>query len=158
MSKEQLFDYHKHNLSYISDNIKFADTKAGVALGIALVMIGFFGSETKDNGLNDISIQQVGLISGLILLIIAISCLILGVLWPRYSTNTDFYLSWSGIGSFNNADEYLEKINQTNFINDMARQNYDLAYVCLKKYKRLKCGIIFLTVGAILVNFSWFFL
>ncbi|WP_214877070.1 Pycsar system effector family protein [Exiguobacterium sp. CH10] len=42
-----LYDYHKHNLIYISDYIKFADAKAGVALGANLLMLGFYGQQLK---------------------------------------------------------------------------------------------------------------
>lgn len=45
--EQRLYDYHKYNLVYIGDYIKFADGKAGVALGVTLFMIGFFGKRPK---------------------------------------------------------------------------------------------------------------
>lgn len=45
--RDRLYDHHKHNLIYIGDYIKFADTKAGVGLGAALVMLGFLVTKLR---------------------------------------------------------------------------------------------------------------
>ncbi len=156
---DRLYDYHKHNLVYIGDYIKFADGKAGVALGAALVMLGFFGSEAKENGFSDIYFWEYGLLIGLVPLIAACYIFLLKVLWPKYPTGTSAYMSWGGIGSFANNKEYLNRINSVSnkqLINDMAKQNHSLAEVCLTKYKNLKWGFIFLTAGAIIETISWF--
>lgn len=157
---ERLYDYHKHNLVYIGDYIKFADGKAGVALGATLVMLGFFGKEAKDNGFKCLSIPEFGILLGLVPLVIACYFFIWKVLWPRYTTDTTLYMSWGGIGSFSSNQlyaNYIEQVSNENFIRDMGYQNYSLAQVCIKKYKFLKYGFIYLTIGAIIEVVSWFF-
>jgi hypothetical protein len=159
-SRDRLYDYHKHNLVYIGDYIKFADGKAGVALGATLLMLGFFGKEAKDNGISCLSISEAGLLLGLIPLIIACFYFIWRVLWPRYTTDTNLYMSWGGIGSFLNGPTYvshIEGVSDIDFLHDMGQQNYSLAEVCIKKYKFLKYGFIWLTIGAIIESISWFF-
>lgn len=154
------FDYHKHNLIYISDYIKFADTKAGVALSLNLLLLGFFGKEAKGNRYNNLSLSDVGLYISLILLFISAFLFIWKILWPRYTTNTDFYMSWGGIGSFSNSNDYIAKIESKDsetFIKDMAIQNYDISKVAVKKYFFLKCGFSCLSFGAVLGLISWFF-
>jgi hypothetical protein len=159
-SRDRLYDYHKHNLVYIGEYIKFADGKAGVALGATLLMLGFFGKEAKGNGYNCLSISEVGLLLGLIPLIIACYFFIWRVLWPRYTTDATLYMSWGGIGSFLNSSSYvnhIEEVPDIDFLRDMGHQNYSLADVCIKKYKCLQNGFIWLTIGAILESISWFF-
>lgn len=159
--RDRLYDYHKHNLSYTGDYIKFADGKAGVALGATLIMIGFFGNQVKENGFRDMSILEYNLLIGLIPLVIASVIFIWLVLWPRYKTKNNDYMSWAGIGSFPDAAAYvnqIEGITDEQLIHDMGRQNYSLAKVCIKKYKFLKYGFIALSVGAIIESISWLFI
>lgn len=158
--KERLYDYHKHNLVYIGDYIKFADGKAGVALGATLVMIGFFGKKAKANGFDFLSIWDFSLLIGLVPLIISCYFFVWKVLWPRYTKSTDYYMSWGGIGSFKDSEAYLthiEGVSDDKFLEDMVKQNYSLADVCLKKYKNLRYGFIALTLGVIIETLSWFF-
>ena len=158
---ERLYDYHKHNLIYIGDYIKFADSKAGVALGATLIMLGFFGNEAKGNGLSCLSLAEDGILLGLFPLIISCYFFIWRVLWPRYTTDTKLYMSWGGIGSFSNSQAYashvVDAIKDEDFLHNMAEQNYSLAKVCLKKYENLKYGFVALSLGAIIESISWFF-
>lgn len=157
---ERLYDYHKHNLVYIGDYIKFADSKAGVALGATLIMLGFFGNEAKNIGFSNLSFANYSLLIGLLPLVAACYFFIWKVLWPRYTTDTTLYMSWGGIGSFPNSQAYVDHIKETNdidFIHDMEHQNFDLARVCIKKYQNLKYGFVCLTIGAIIESLSWFF-
>jgi hypothetical protein len=156
----RLYDYHKHNLIYISDYIKFADGKAGVALGATLVMLGFFGKEAKYNGIDCLSLFDYSLIIGLFPLLIACYFFVWKVLWPRYVTDTTLYMSWGGIGSFRTNQEYVDVLSnkdRISFLNDMAEQNYSLSKVCIKKYANLKLGFICLSIGAVMETISWFF-
>jgi len=157
---KMIFDYHKHNLIYIGDYIKFADTKAGVALSLNIVLIGFLGMESRDIGFKNMSIENVGMYLSLILLIVSAILFIWKILWPRYSKDTSLYMSWGGMGAFSSANDYLNRISSksiTDFINDMANQNYELAKVASKKYHNLKLGFSFLSAGAIIGLISWFF-
>lgn len=159
---KQSYDYHKHNLIYISDYIKFADAKAGVALSLNLVLLGFLGAEAKGIGLKNLSLLEVGLYMSLLLLLAAVYIFIWKILWPRYPNSTDYYMSWGGIAAFSTKDDYLNRLkqkceNEEEFLKDMAIQNYDLARVATKKYFFLKVGFIFLTVGGLLGITSYFF-
>lgn len=158
--RDRLYDYHKHNLVYISDYIKFADGKAGIALGATLVMLGFFGRQVKKNGFTDLTFAEYSLILGLLLLVGAIYVFMLKVLWPKYPSDTTAYMSWGGIGAFPNSSEYTNRINSLSneqFINSLADQNYSIARVCLGKYQNLKYGFILMTVGAVIECVSWIF-
>lgn len=162
MTDEQkmIFEYHKHNLIYIGDYIKFADTKAGVALSLNIVLVGFLGMESRDIGFKNMLLADVGKYLSLILLIVSAIFFIWKILWPRYSKDTSLYMSWGGMGAFSSSNDYLNVIstkNVTEFINDMAVQNYDLAKVATKKYSYLKLGFSFLSAGAIIGLLSWFF-
>ncbi|WP_342577301.1 Pycsar system effector family protein [Psychrobacillus sp. FSL K6-2843] len=158
--QKQMYDYHKHNITYISDYIKFADTKAGVALSLNLLMIGFLGKASKEIGFNYLSITDVGMYLSLIFLLTSAYFFIFRILWPRYSQNTDFYMSWGGIGSFSNQNDYLIRLgskSEDEFLEDMAIQNYDLSKVAVAKYSNLKLGFTFLSIGTLIGLFSWFF-
>jgi len=160
-NQERMYDYHKHNLVYIGDYVKFADGKAGVALGATLLMLGFFGKIAKINGFSDLSFGEYSLLIGLIPLVAACYFFILKVLWPSYPTTSNAYMSWGGIGSFSDSQEYanhLDSKSTDQFIKDMTEQNYNIAKVCLNKYKNLKIGFICLTVGAVIEAISWFFI
>ncbi|WP_214825412.1 Pycsar system effector family protein [Exiguobacterium sp. s28] len=252
LEKERvLYDYHKHNLIYINDYIKFADAKAGVALGANLLMLGFYGQQLKNTDFwslflrSDVQLllviaisvvvltllihffifnfigeqiqknasflnfSSVGsylflffysiissftiayntsiftiifkyekeyiaistfqyntetllilfLILGLISLVVSCYYLLLKVLWPRYSLETDYYMSWGGISAFNDADKYIQKldlVDYSTFVNDMAKQNHALSKVCAKKYINLRVGFWYLIVGALLTTLCWF--
>jgi len=155
----QKYDYHKHNLVYISDYIKFADTKTGVALSLNLLLLGFLGAESKGRGITNLSILDVGMYLSLIILLTSVFFFIL-ILWPRFSKNTDLYMSWGGIGSFSNSKDYIERLDSKSkeaFLKDLAIQNYELSKVAIKKYFYLKLGFTCLTVGAVMGLISWFF-
>ena len=158
--RDQLYDYHKHNLVYIGDYVKFADGKAGVGLGAALVMIGFFGKIAKGNGFTHLTFAEYSLLVGLLPLAAACYLFILKVLWPNYPSSTREYMSWGGIGSFLDSQEYINRFNSLSkeqLVKDMADQNHSIAKVCLDKYKNLKKGFFCLTIGTIVETLSWFF-
>lgn len=155
-----LYDYHKHNLNYLNEYIKLADTKAGVALSANLLILGFFGNEARKLDICWNSLQNVGLHVGVLLLLPSLYFFIWKVIWPRYSTNQNQYLSWGGIGSFSNSTKYSQKlydVGEKKLIEDMGKQNYEIAKVCIKKYKNLKIGFSTMSIGAFIVSLSWFF-
>ncbi|RNF38874.1 Pycsar system effector family protein [Planococcus salinus] len=156
---ERLYDYHKHNLVYIGDYIKFADTKAGVAISANLILLGFFGNIVRENNYTETSLSEFFLIIGVLFL--ALASFFFGiVVWPRYSINKEYCMSWAGITAFENDEEYTTLIhNQTNeeFLEGMAKQNRALANICVKKYKYLRTGLIIFMIGIIISLLSWVF-
>lgn len=157
--KNLLVEYHKHNLVYIGDYIKFADAKAGVAISANLIALGFFGNIIKDNNYSVTSLSEIYLIIGV--LILASASFIFGkVLWPRYLLDKEYYMSWGGIAAFGNSEEYINQIHgQSNqeFLKSMAEQNRALALVCAKKYEYLRIGFELLAIGITLSSLSWLF-
>ena len=96
-SRVEQYDYLKHQSTYISDYIKFADSKAGITLSIVGVLFSFFLVDMK-------TILQQGIIIALqsypfYLYLISLSVMMLGmvslgmVIWPRYSINQTLYHS-----------------------------------------------------------------
>lgn len=158
--RDRLYDYHKHNLVYIGDYIKFADQKAGVAITINIALIGFYVHYLKGANLEENILAKVFLILGIIGLLLSIITLLFKVLWPRYSSDKNLYMSWGGISAFDKAQDYssvFSSINEEDFIKDMETQNYEVAKVCMKKYKYLKLGFIFLSIGTLVSSIAWFF-
>lgn len=154
-----LYDYHKHNLVYIGDYIKFADVKAGVGITATFTLLAFFGNIVKENIFTSLTIVNIIMAIGLIPLIIASICFVWKILWPNYNLDSSLYMSWGGIGAFSDSKKYNEKISSLNrieFIADMGKQNYQLAKVCIEKYKYLKRGFVYLTCGVVIESICWF--
>lgn len=96
--RDRLYDHHKHNLIYIGDYIKFADTKAGVGLGAALVMLGFFGNEAKNIKFSSLSFWDYSLLVGLSPLIVTCYFYLespLATLYNRY--NFIYVMGWDWV-------------------------------------------------------------
>ncbi|ATF11642.1 hypothetical protein A616_06475 [Brevibacillus brevis X23] len=154
-----LYDYHKHNLVYIGDYIKFADQKAGVGLTLNLAILGYFITYLKTANFSMFVVNKVFLIIGVALLLVS-SFLFFSVIWPRYVGDTRYYMSWGGIGAFKSANEYqllLKEKTEEQFLDDMATQNHSLAKVCKNKYSFLRWGIMVLIIGIVTTGVSWFF-
>jgi len=155
MNENNLYDYHKHNLVYISDYIKFADTKAGIFLTINVAIIGFLLKSYKKIHfpLKYVSENINFLLINVALILLLCSVYQFGnIIFPRYPKDKQYYMSWGGMASFDK-DEYVNKINNTDttqFLKDMAVQNHDLSIVCINKYARLKKGIWCFVSGSIL--------
>ena len=167
MCREKHYDHLKHNYTYIGDNIKLADTKATVALGANTVILGFLGKETKkilnsENIFNhDFTLTETLMLCSIFSLMVSIYFFVWKVLWPRYSKDdNEDYLSWSGIANFKDSQSYTKHLKKSiqNIESDMASQVYHLAIVSLEKYKNLKYGFTFLTIGTLIGGVCWFFL
>ncbi|MEM5008348.1 Pycsar system effector family protein [Priestia megaterium] len=155
-----LFDYHKHNLVYIGEYIKFADQKAGVAITLNIALVGFFFNYIRGATMSEHVVAKVFLIIGVLTLLVSTLILLFKVLWPRYTTDVSQYMSWGGIASFNSSQDYSAEISsKTNaqFLDDMAQQNYFLGVVCLKKYKSLQLGLLLFAIGTGVSGLAWLF-
>ncbi|KOO43082.1 hypothetical protein [Priestia koreensis] len=158
IDNEKLFDYNKHNLVYISDYIKLADQKASVLLTVNIALIGFIFNFLKKSDLNINIINKVFIILGVISLIISGSIIILKIIWPRYNLDANHYMSWAGISAHSNEDIYIDKVVNkefTDFVQDMLKQNFDLAIVCKAKYKFLKISTWFFIIGLLVTGIAW---
>jgi hypothetical protein len=167
LEPQEQFEYHKHTSVYISDYIKFADTKAGVAISVTglLIAFSFITLKNKVSGksiytlLTDWSFYPQLL--SILLLAYGLKYLLFTI-WPRYLVDKNIYHSWGGIGAFSKSSEYIEfldeKIQDKNqFLNEFAEQNHALAVVCVKKYSNLKPGFFWIALGAIIGGVGWFF-
>lgn len=146
--------------TYVGDYIKFADQKAGVLSTAILALIGFFIVNFKSSGFHITNGWDWGLVVGLSFLIVSEFYLLAGVIWPRYSRSKRQYMSWGGISSFNTAEKYIEKLRDTDehgFVEDMAKQTYDLSRVSGSKYKSLRLGFVWFVPGLIISSVCWFF-
>lgn len=160
MDEMSVLDYQKQNMNYIGDYIKFTDQKAGISLTVCLALLAFYGALLKKMGLHHVNIWIVGFFIGLLLILAAVYLLIWKVIWPRYVKGDQNYLSWSGIATFDNSNDYAKRmlqINATNLARDLCKQNYELAKVCVHKNDNLRLAFIFLSSGAVLSTLIWFF-
>lgn len=160
LDEEKLYDYHKHNLVYISDYIKFADSKSGILLTLNVTVILFLIKALKEFSfpIKDLFGATKGLLIILALGILLYSALkFVLVLFPRFPRDKVYFMSWGGIASFT-VDEYIDKmtnISTEQFLKEMAKQNHDLSRVCTKKYEKLKRGTICFVVGIVLCGISY---
>ncbi|MGR5988635.1 Pycsar system effector family protein [Bacillus sanguinis] len=121
-----LFDYHKHNLVYIGDNIKFADGKSGILLTVNIALISFIFQMIKNisfpiQNWHGIVLNLSILIALLFLLYSAFQ--FVSVLLPRFPKTREYYMSWGGMASFT-LTEYISKISSITheeLLHDMAK-------------------------------------
>lgn len=164
---QEQYDYHKHTSVYISDYIKFADTKAGVAISVAGLLFAYSFITLKDKVTNKSPCTLLAdwtfypQLFSILFLAYGLKFLIFTI-WPRYLVDKKIYQSWGGIGAFSEPSEYTKFLNQkfedkSQFLHDLAEQNHALAKGCVKKYSNLKSGFFWIVLGTVVGGIGWFF-
>lgn len=158
IDSEKLFEYHKSNLIYIGEYIKLADQKASILLTINIALIGFLFNYLKTNDLPENVFCKISLPIGVSILIVTAILIISKIIWPRYVSNKDYYMSWSGVAAYDSSTDYssvLKNTEKEKFLDDMAEQNHAIAKVCEKKYFWLKISSFLFCIGTALSGISW---
>ena len=159
-------DYNRFEITYLTDNIKFADQKAGLLIGLDGLLlkaaIEFFHSAgVKLESLSEYfrSIGHFSVIVGAGFLIVGI-ILALAVVFPRRgSAAKKGFVFWESIVQYPSAGEYVQDV--MNAADDeldrkMAEQHYYVSMTATKKYKALRRAFWASCTGAALITITAF--
>ena len=161
-------DYNRFEVTYLTDNIKFADQKAGLLLGVDGLLLRAAIDYFKAVGITVESLlysmtrsERFFLIVGTVFLIIGI-ILALAVVFPRRSSGTrKGFIFWESIATYPSADEYTKEVmNVTDDELDrkMAEQQYYVSMTATKKYKMLRRAFWASSLGALFITIVTFML
>ena len=148
-------NYASDTNKYISDYIKFADTKAatlltflGLTLGGLFSLINYTLSKAAECHLANFKIL-IFFILGLPLAVALIFSLltilsIFKTLQPNTNRRTDSLNSFPYISQFSSSSEYLDalaNLAEADISVEYSKHNWELSHICMDKYSTLKMAI-----------------
>jgi hypothetical protein len=159
-------DYNRFEISYLTDNIKFADQKAGVLIGLDGLLlraaVDFFntaGIKFETLLTSATSIGRISVILGSISLILGI-ILALAVVFPRRgSVASKGLVFWESIAQYRSPGDYVQAVMTTSdedFDKTMAEQQYFVSLTATKKYHMLRRAFFASSIGAAFVTITAF--
>lgn len=159
-------DYNRFEIGYLTDNIKFADSKAGVLIGMDGLMlraaVDFFNSAgiTSDSLFaSSTSLGHISVILGAAFLIAGI-ILSLAVVFPRRGSGIQRgFVFWESIAKYPSADEYTKdvmNITEEELDRKMSQQQYFVSLTATKKYNMLRRAFIVSSGGALFITITAF--
>jgi hypothetical protein len=145
-------DYNRFEIGYLTDNIKFADSKAGVLIGIDGLLLRAAIEYLGPHGATMSSLIQSFPIVGSALLVVGI-ILALAVVFPRRGSGARRgFVFWENIAEYSSAGEYAEDLMTTGeeeLDHKMAEQHYYVAQTATKKYNLLRRAFWASSLGAL---------
>jgi hypothetical protein len=159
-------DYNRFEISYLTDNIKFADSKAGVLIGMDGLLlraaIDYFnaaGITIEKLFGSSLSVGFLSIIFGSVFLIIGI-ILALAVVFPRRTSGSrQGFVYWESIAKYPSADDYagdVMKISEDELDRQMAEQQFYVSITASRKYRMLRRAFWVSSFGAVLVVITAF--
>ena len=159
-------DYNRFEIGYLTDNIKFADSKAGVLIGMDGLLLRAATDYFKSAGITLESLlysltvsERFFLIFGSAFLIIGI-ILSLAVVFPRKSSGVKRgFVFWESITQYPSADEYTKEvmtITDDELDRKMAEQQYYVSMTATKKYNMLRRAFWASSMGALFITITAF--
>ena len=158
-------DYNRFELSYLTDNVKFADSKAGVLIGLDGLLLRAAIDYFKSAGIAFGSLLE-SLMSSAFFLIFGSAFLILGIIlaltvvFPRRASGAKRGLVfWENIAKYPSADEYTEevmKVTEEELDRRMAEQQYYVSMTATKKYHMLRRAFWASSLGALFITITAF--
>lgn len=139
---EYIWKIHEH----LSENIKFADAKAGLLIIFISTLIGALHTtgNTKQLAIFSLSFRGIILLLTLMLMLTSIFFAVIVIL-PRLKTSVNTgIIFWVGILTHGKSDSYAEKmatVTEADLINQLSAQVFDLAEICNQKYKYVKYSL-----------------
>jgi len=159
-------DYNRFEIGYLTDNIKFADSKAGVLIGMDGLLLRAAIDYIKSAGItfdslleSATSVGRFSVILGSVFLIIGI-VLSLAVVFPRRGSGArKGFVFWESIAKYPSADEYTKDV--MNIADDeldrkMAEQQYFVSMTATKKYHMLRRAFWASSLGALFITITAF--
>lgn len=162
-------DYNRFEITYLQDNVKFADSKAGVLIAIDGLLLRAAIDYFNAAGITFESLFESLTLSERFFLIFAAAFLIIGIIlsvavvFPRRGSGVKKgFVFWESIANYPSADEYtkdLMNITEDDLDRKMAEQQYYVSITATKKYNMLRrafwassIGALFLTITAFTVS------
>ncbi len=159
-------DYNRFEIGYLTDNIKFADSKAGVLIGMDGLLLRAAVDYFKSAGitietffLSSTSIGRLSVIFGSAFLISGI-ILSLAVVFPRRAYRaTKGFVFWESIAQYPSVDEYTDdvmNIAEDELDRRMAEQQYYVSITATTKYRMLRRAFWASSFGALCIIITAF--
>lgn len=159
-------DYNRFEISYLTDNIKFADSKAGVLIGMDGLLLRAAVDYFKSAGItieslfaSSTSVGRFSVIFGSVFLIVGI-IMSLAVVFPRRGSGTRRgFVFWESIAEYPSVDEYTNdvmNISDDELDRKMAEQQYYVSKTATKKYRMLRRAFWASSCGAALIIITAF--
>ncbi len=159
-------DYNRFEMGYLTDNIKFADSKAGVLIGMDGLLLRGAIEYYKSAGItfetlleSFTSVGRFSVIFGSAFLILGI-VLSLAVVFPRRGSGSRKGLVfWENIAKYRSADDYMDdlmKVTDDELDRKMAEQQYYVSITATKKYHMLRRAFWASSAGAFLITVTAF--
>lgn len=159
-------DYSRLEITYLTDNIKFADSKAAFLIGMDGLLLRAAVDYFKSAGIKFESLlesltlyERFFLIFGSASLIVGIM-LSIAVVFPRRSSGlTRGFIFWESIARYPSADEYtkdLMNVTEDELDRKMAEQHYYVSITATKKYKMLRRAFWASSIGALCITITAF--
>jgi len=138
-------DYNRFEISYLTDNIKFADSKAGVLIGMDGLLLRAAIDYFKSAGISietllasTVSVGLLSVIFGSVFLIIGI-ILALAVVFPRRTSGLkQGFVYWESIAKYPSAYDYTAheiKTTEDEVDRQRAGQQYYDCRTAIRKYR-----------------------
>jgi hypothetical protein len=148
-------DFNKQEMSYLTDFIKFADTKAGVLVGFDSLLVKVAFGNITPHFLR--TFTDFTDLLGLLILFLAILFALL-VVFPRTRSKPhEGFIFWENIIQFKTASRYeshLSSLDENEIDRIAAEQNFHLAVTANRKYRMLKKSFWYSAIGSSLVLLS----
>lgn len=159
-------DYNRFEIPYLNDNIKFADSKAGVLIGMDGLLLRAAVDYFKSAGItfesllgSSTSVGHFSVIFGSAFLIIGI-ILSLAVVFPRRGSGLKRgFVFWESIAAYPSADAYTKDVMGTaedELDKKMAEQQYYVSLTATKKYNMLRRAFWASSLGAAFITITAF--
>jgi len=163
LKKEWEFLLHQHK--YLSDYIRFADTKASFIFAFSLATLGFFFSEEVFTDLPNgvVSWFQIkplfGIATALFVVSLVLSALaILPKLW-KWDEEKRGLVFWEDVVKFGSANNFFEGVRKSSpdsLHSEICYHCYDLSLVCHGKYESIRYAVWTAAFGAVFTAFALF--
>lgn len=159
-------DYNRFEISYITDNIKFADSKAGILIGMDGLLLRAAVEYFNSAGITFESLLESLVLSERFFLIFGSASLIVGIIlsiavvFPRRGSGVKRgFVFWESIAQYPSAADYtkdLMEITEEELDRKMAEQQYYVSLAATKKYNMLRRAFWASSLGALFITITAF--
>jgi len=151
-------DYGRFETAYLAENVKFADSKAGVLIGVNGLLLRTTVEYLKSGGTSVVALlepatlpQRVMLGLGSVFLLAGV-ILATSVVFPRRgSVGEKGFVYWESIAKYASAEEYTNAVmgtSEEDLDRIMAEQHYYISKAATRKYLMLRRAFWASSIGA----------
>lgn len=140
----------------VTDQIKFADQKAGLMAVLATGVMGGLHTLKVYENFTQVPLLKWGWIGWASLLAFgllacALGACFLSVMPRRRYTHPKGYIFWGAIAAWENGDRYheaVESASKEEMLRHLSHQVYALSSICYAKYNWINRGLILVVIGS----------